>query len=943
MVSRVGDLKDGTPGPNENNAGDEMATDQPQERHIIQSIAKNIRDLAEVLCSEDNAPLFLKFDAPSNDAPNVSQTAAAGTLATLVIHCVANLPLQTSTYVGLTLAVEQFAPSPEYSGFSERCVNYTMAILSSLIDQVLIRRDIDRNQINQVTHLLRYLAILTKINIVSLYSDEEPDASLTGLLKMFTQAAIRTTNRQVSYLLKHWVLSTLPYLPPLKSDELEALWADLPYYSTFEPGLGSRALLLKSAQYEEEFKDSEEDDEEEEEEEEEEETTSKICDNLQDLSRCTRSMIQDMSTGRNNPTRFTLLTDAPWEGLDYSSVEPIPLPALNCKSIAFILQGNEPLYRFYPTLETAFVFGRLPIFGSPSSGEDDPDDEEDEIIKSEQLQAYEKKFGILDRYFVADCVRDCLLSHQCSISESGVARGSPKETAQQIWSIRLVIRNENDDSIATGIEYVIVETLLSMILQSSPTSFLKPIFISQVLLELVRAEPSVMPQALAVGVSNLFQFYLPSLAPLARDNLSRWFSFHLTNTDYQWPKAFWDHWSAYLIESRNSRGDFVKFAIQLMGENLSTMGTMVSIILPEDSPLPTQIFTRGEQDEVDQGEDFVLKKLEKNVAERLWEKKEDPDLLRSFIIGDEVAELLSGRHQEWHRTRAVIRSLLRNVEKHDHLLAEEVENADKEDSMETIDDATNREDVLVVTTDNIIRYQNVLEAALQQDLRSLTGEKQKHEGTVSADLLTEGRARLLREVAEIAHNSQVMLRGCLEVLLERDVIQTKSVLEWLLHTDQPVAHWWDYAGAAFRVGLEKAADKDRVDMIFDRSGEDDVYAAMKDLNSQIAAINSFASPTIREAVVKVSTKIAEFPDSKRMVPLQVEFLEGLKYFIISAHSLVLEALSTVVDFSLNTKPPEDIMSTYTGRALGEVCRSTFSNSGHCSHASDALANMLDAL
>ena len=33
---------------------------------------------------------------------------------------------------------------------------------------------------------------------------------------------------------------------------------------------------------------------------------------------------------------------------------------------------------------------------------------------------------------------------------------------------------------------------------------------------------------------------LPTLVPSVRCAFSEWFSFHLTNTDYQWP--YWKHW-----------------------------------------------------------------------------------------------------------------------------------------------------------------------------------------------------------------------------------------------------------------------------------------------------------------------------------------------------------------------------------------------------------------
>merc|ERR1711957_701112 len=110
--------------------------------------------------------------------------------------------------------------------------------------------------------------------------------------------------------------------------------------------------------------------------------------------------------------------------------------------------------------------------------------------------------------------------------------------------------------------------MFGLIVQSREQCAVRHTYLSRVLLELTRLRPLLISPALAVAMTNVFGDYMPALVPIARDNISRWFAFHLTNTDYQWPSAYWQMLEPYATSTKpSSRGEFARRAIQVMVEN----------------------------------------------------------------------------------------------------------------------------------------------------------------------------------------------------------------------------------------------------------------------------------------------------------------------------------------------------------------------------------------
>ncbi len=245
-VTLASTITDGT-------TGDDSADGGLKMRGVVKAVARNIQDLAVVLCSAQNAPLFLKFEEATTTTSNISNQVEgeapvaeaqvvkagdeAGPLASLVASCAASLPLQSPSYVGLTLAVEENSPDAceetmnvSYKGFARRCVTLASRILASDLDKccgvisLISSEELSTN--NNIASssssggvggssdsavdafmrsklLLRYFALLARVGIVKSVgktddvvgnSGDISSLSMGGLLKALTVAASSASN-----------------------------------------------------------------------------------------------------------------------------------------------------------------------------------------------------------------------------------------------------------------------------------------------------------------------------------------------------------------------------------------------------------------------------------------------------------------------------------------------------------------------------------------------------------------------------------------------------------------------------------------------------------------------------------------------------------------------------------------------------------------------------
>jgi len=625
------------------------------------------------------------------------------------------------------------------------------------------------------------------------------------------------------------------------------------------------SILLKGEQ---DDGDVDNDDDEEEEEDEEEES-GQVCDSLQDLLRVARKF--------REPTRFALPLDSPWKGLTRRTVpnpesgetetnpvtfteEAMYLSVSDFRSLRYLV-GGEGDFAMAPFTLDGVVFGRLPIFGPPPDPDDDDEEEMEEgLAKNESFQAFRTGFSLLDRFFVSETLRDCLISHESFVNPTGLQQGNAKSVAEELLSICHVFSGEDPSK---GMEYAIVETLFGLVAQSREESVLKHVFVSRVLLELTRLHPQLFSPAIAVAMTNLFGDYLPALVPTARDNFSRWFAFHLINTDYQWPSAYWEVWQPYALSPKqSSRGDFVRRALQIMVENVSDPSAVVNECLSNSKSLTSEFFPRTSASPVEHPEGSPLHSLEAEISRRIWDQNEEPALLLEFLLGDEVANALSTVEGNWLKSQCLIRVLVSPATKILKTMKDAIDASDKDDDQMT-DDTAQSKDFYMTILDSIARYSSTLIAVLAK------------EAEICGDIF-QGGAIALRQVEAVTFFNASMLQGIISCLLNHSVVNGVMVGRWILgdlgesSSGYVVSRWWVFALDAIRQASPLAQATDGM-VVDGNAAESSVLAARNDM--------------LKYLVTRVCALLAT-KNEKRLDPMQVDLVEGMKTVATTTMSLM---------------------------------------------------------
>jgi MIF4G like len=915
--------------------------------------AKNVKLLTDVVCGS-NADVFLQHVDASLDAPQ-----RYGPLATGLVHSVATFPLQTSVYTSLTLSIHQSAAAKIAvdGAFAQRTVQYASHMLGRDLDWILLdtasahHLPISRSEgfaerprtITRIRLLLRYFCQLTHAGV--LQKDENRDVdialaamngapiSLIGLLDALVQAALAATQKDmksVAYTLAAMTLGCIPYLGDAVvpkgwiishiMDPLEPLMvsSSTAYQSDYAPGLGKKAILLKDEQLDD--MGGEEDDEEE---ENDEEDGGQVCDSLQDLFRSVKQVIKVEESVHGSS--FALFTDAPWTAMTEVTSQPpqdgdnttimsaetsvaleftgTPLlldifPA--CRSLTLLL-GGSPLPSgsdvvFSKHDLTGLVFGRLPIFGPPSNV-DDEEEEDDEGMDSaptnERLNAYQKEFRMTDRYFIGECIRDILLSHEPTVSDKGVERGSIKNAAEQMWSLASMMK---DEGAAKGIEFVIVENIVSLIAQCSQNaSVFSIVYLSRVILELTKLEPHLMTPALALAVSNLFTDYMPALVPIARYNLSHWFAFHLIHTDYQWPAAYWKHWEPFVIYGwNNSRGSFVRTALEYMVDNVSNPGDIVKQCLPEGSVLGDYLLAKPDAQNPRPLESFVTSTTSRIMMD------ENPESVLEHLKSEELSESVTGvfdaaipMSRDGWRTEVVLLALLSPANTEYVRLKTEIEVArssraenDMVDS-EATDSFT--QDVLSILSEKIKKYKVTLVGAMAADA-DLQG---------SSDI-RRGEVFLLEVLEKELFHSRQLLIACLHVVVVESIASVESIFRWLLGKLQNdgnghiVFRWWELATYFIQLGM--------IGILMEPETVTDMMddSAVSPARKKVSSLLRFLDPLLSYAAGQVGTLLRSSSDISRKSkfgPEQVDLVEGFKFVVAQSEYLFLNLLRDHSDIS----------------------------------------------
>ena len=1107
---------------------EEEEVDLKKLRPVVKAIGTNVSDLVEVLCGESNAPLFLKFGSddttntnteggentgsdnggggdddtmikpeetedkpPSEEVTNtkINASTEAGGLATLLLNCSTNLPLQTPSYAALTLGVDVKAPIETHSGFAKRCVELGLrtlgrdldlalechvvvsdnisgsikeednallseeeqvAILKSKEDERCVAESSGGNgngtQLDayyRVKLMLRYLAHLTTIGIIPL--DNGGEGSLVQLLEMLVECASRAAQHAASSggekdeksrallraarLLASLILSTIPYILFVAKDkgnvhhhlselvdalERNVIGASSNYVSDYDPASGSMSILLKGELDDVtpttggEMEEVEDDDDDDDDDDEGGNQPAPCADTLQDLLRTVRKLLID--DNNDIGTRFSLLDDAPWMALtvdnspsaaeggmevEQSAAEKVPMyyngePLLldlvggeeqRCKSIPYLLsidnfQGEDRIEIRCRSLD-GIVFGRLAIFDAPPSPDgDDSDDDEDKKESNPNLESYVNTYSLIDRFFLSDAVRDVLLCHRPMVSDAGAERNTAKEVAEQIWAVSHLFKGAGvaEATSSKGIEYGIIETLLSLVVQTTPTNSSIPsaspvhshLYLSRVLLELTKLQPSLIPQAIVLATSGMFNDFIPSLTTGARENLGYWLGFHLVNTGFQWPKGYWDHWAPYAATSgRNSRGDFIKVVITSMA-SMSSDGavTVVKDCLPAGSPLVSSIFLDSSNQE---GEG--ASNAEKDLIHRMWNTAEDPDTIRQYIISDELTEAATGsemgkvdssssmyQKSVWWRVRLAIRALFFPVTREQKRIARAAKNAWTEksaaegggdddtnaavtnDSMVEEDEVDETEDILADMSDAVPRFKPVMLAALARDADAYDSVAS---GKLDDDeLLLAGEIAMLKEVGSVIQSWDVTLMSAmLECLMKAGIVSSMAVAKWALaeygnddgtssSSDRIYTHWWKFVSLAFRSTICDACSRFEasktdlgggIGMIVDNEGENDsdpaesaalrLDEALKSAVPILKYINERACQVIAESTTEKKIPLACADVANGMRNLLRALLFHFRFLVIGESSGILTQANVQKGFASIDADGEVLAST----------------------------------
>jgi len=197
------------------------------------------------------------------------------------------------------------------------------------------------------------------------------------------------------------------------------------------------------------------------------------------------------------------------------------------------------------------------------------------------LRVYDPQLGLdqgissIDRLITCDYISDVMLRFQ----------SLPTEGTKQLLAL----------PVPFAYFHLIVETLLSLAFHL-PSPLQRPIYYFGIMVNLIRAQPKKMPPLLGRAINSMFQ-NVQYLDCEIRDRLSTWFSFHLSNFNFEWP---WKNWAVVLEQADDSHQKL--FIRESLGKCIRlAYWDKISKTLPENlvsvlPPSPTPYFKFSKQD-----------------------------------------------------------------------------------------------------------------------------------------------------------------------------------------------------------------------------------------------------------------------------------------------------------------------------------------------------------
>lgn len=634
---------------------------------------KNVQMFTDMVCGS-NSQEFLGCNPDSNE----DVITKFSLLSVQLVHCASVWPTETPLYAALTLLIhETFAmqlPEGEPATYAHRCLSYALLLLCRDMDLALI--DSDPDAFIRCRCLIQYLILAAHLKMLPLFPSSNSDhagtdddattlivpaaiqqtalPSVTALLQAIVAAAQQADSRRlpIAFSLCLLLLDVSPFL----QHSVDTTWIqqyivepvkeiiERNYQSQFEPGLGRFAILLQNPVLEADG----EDDNDDEEDDDDDEASSPVCDSLQDALRSLQSHMG------SKPTQLATFRDTPWKQLNApgtfdensqelaftknteQSVELLIFP--RCKSLTALLTNNMNVsLSKQPALG---IMGRFPVFGPPGLDDDDGDDGEEEKMDETEttvdprLKSFQENYTEADRYFLGELIRDILFTQHPHVSDTGIERGDSKKVAEKVWGVRSMHASD-------GMEYCILETLFTVVLVAEHHW----IYASRVILELIKLEPKFYTTAMLTAVSNIYEDYMPSFTPRSRTAVARWLAFHLTQTSYQWPAAYWKHWE----DATGTRALFCEQVRSNLTDYVSSVQTMIEDCFPDDSQHPAKIKVRASptqtsSDLVSELQPKIMPANPDELLEHLQSRDDIPNkvdaLISALIPIDEASDVL---------------------------------------------------------------------------------------------------------------------------------------------------------------------------------------------------------------------------------------------------------------------------------------------------------------
>lgn len=898
----------------------ELDTEVKKRQQVFDAITKNVKDLSSVLTNPQTAPTFLKYHSTvkteetaaktgeegneektedviiADSDSNISEEKKAGPLASLIVSCAYALPLQTSSYAALTMVVDKGVQSMEgYSGFANRCVNYACSRLHvdllGICTRPPMEEDVSKNHQSSMEcfyrckFVLRYLAMLTKAGVVVVESNNEDSAmqddnddseSKMGMLDLLNWIIQKGNDLGDPYrtVLAHLVLSTIPYFldsDTIQPSKLQLLFDSMPfneYQSPYKPGKGILSVLLK-----EEPQDDDEDDENEDsdddEDDDDDEGNEPVCDSLQELLKLNQKLLEN-----SKEALLGTLTDAPWlhlspsddeEQMNDNESKPIYLnfdtTILDNSSDSSESSLFPPQYHIFSSV----LHGRLPL--NPSELDED-DEDEDEKQQNKQQTDYITTFNPSARTLLNDSIRDILYCHCPVVSASGVERGSTEDAAKQIWSLYLLFAPHS----TKGVEYGIVECLLGLIAQShhlyrTTSMVLSSVYISQVLLELIKLQPKKMSSALAVSVGILVENIIPSLVPESIFGLANWFAFHLVNTDFQWPKNHWQHW-AELAQSSTSRKYFFQRVMCQMSALAGRETVLQSCCLSAESSLRQFL-------DNDRSQAVETVDLEKQLRDRMWNETELSTTLDEWITECEASllDILKARDGVFWRARLVTRAILSPPKLRSDEFTDSNEN---ENHPMDVDEGLDNflPDLLL----GIQRYAPLVISSLEKGLQNQSDTNEYNRTDAEAEICLQIQESVVEKRSRFTVHMQ---DAVYEAMLEQKVLTPLGLVKYVLSDENLTDKWYKLAGMGTEYAVKSIiySISDGVASILDSENK------VLKMNNTVSLVTDNLSPVLEFTCKHVCTTLMSSiascmqPNSGKKLVLKkkmVYLIEGLK-------------------------------------------------------------------